>query len=242
MQLRVDQRGWRRLRLTAAVGIAVIAMTAFYLWSYQPDRLLYPVRGIDVSHHQGVIDWSEVAADDVRFAYLKASEGADYIDPRFTTNRRAAQAAGVQTGAYHFFTLCRSGADQARHFLAVSGPARATDLPPVVDLEFGGNCAIRPDATTLQRELAVFVAIVEGDTGRRVVIYATDDFKAAYGAILPDRPPWVRSLFHPPAAATWYLWQYHNAGHIRGIDGRIDLDVYCGDLDCWRAVPGEICR
>jgi lysozyme len=95
------------------------ALIGFSLWTYQPDRGAYPIRGIDISHHQGRIDWQAVAADDVAFAYIKASEGGDYIDPAFADNRRRARAAGVKTGAYHFFTLCRNGSDQARHFLTV---------------------------------------------------------------------------------------------------------------------------
>src|SRR6185369_3349649 len=229
--------------------IVAVGAIGFYLWTWQPDPLLYPLRGIDVSHHQGAIDWPTVARSDISFAYLKASEGGDYLDPSFTSNLAAARRAGLWVGAYHFFTLCRSGGDQARHFLAVLGgspssarlatdlPAKnlpAKNLPVVVDLEFGGNCAARPSPAALQGELAAFLAMVEGTLGQKVVIYATDEFDSIYGTVLPPRPRWRRSLFQLPAEPGWVLWQYHNAGHVAGIAGRvdldvIDLDVYCGD-------------
>ncbi len=61
-----------RLYLAAAVGTA--ATFAAWLWfrHYAPDRERYPIRGIDVSHHQGPVDWQKVAADDVAFVYLKS--------------------------------------------------------------------------------------------------------------------------------------------------------------------------
>jgi lysozyme len=259
------------LLLLALPGGAIV----LYLWSYQPDRGAYPIRGIDVSHHQGKIDWHAIAADDVAFAYIKASEGGDYIDPAFAENRRQARAAGVKTGAYHFFTLCRDGGDQASHFLAVlRGKTRqdennqqdeteiADDLPPVVDLEFGGNCSQRPTPAALRAEIDSFIAIVEAAIRRPVVIYATDEFMAAYGTALPGRPHWVRSLFTRPDDQTWTFWQYHNAGSARGIQGwnlfgwdiggwgigdwkiggRVDLDVYCGDTAAWSTRPGTACR
>src|SRR3546814_10959451 len=57
--------------------------------------------GIDVSHHQGAIDWARVAADGVEFAYLKATEGGGFSNPRFVSNASAAEAAGIGVGASH---------------------------------------------------------------------------------------------------------------------------------------------
>jgi len=272
-------RHLRRLRRAVLVLLLLLVpltgIIVVYIITYQPDRHAFPIRGIDVSHHQGKIDWPAVAADDVAFAYIKGSEGGDYTDPAFVDNRRRARAAGIAVGAYHFFTLCRSGSDQAHHFLdalrGADGPHAdepsadgqdADDLPPVVDLEFGGNCALRPTPAVLQAEIDLFIAIVEAAERRPVVIYATDEFITAYGAVLPDRPRWVRSLYRPPSDDKWTFWQYHNAGHIRGIPdwiifgwnitrwkigdwrigGRVDLNVYRGDLAHWNGCSGDACR
>ena len=66
--------------------------------------------------------------------------------------------SGVEVGAYHFFTLCRTGADQAANFLRVV-PSAEADLPPAVDLEFPNNCSFRPSVESVQRELTPFVEL-----------------------------------------------------------------------------------
>ncbi len=137
----------RRFR-TAALAAVIVILTAaaalfVYFQTYQPDRARFPLRGIDVSHHQGTIDWPEVAEDDVAFAFIKVSEGGDHRDTQFVRNIAEATKVGIPVGAYHFFTFCRPGADQANNFIdAVAG--RRLALPPVMDLEFTGNCSRRP--------------------------------------------------------------------------------------------------
>lgn len=108
-----------RIIIGAAIAVVAIAIVAgIYILTYRPDASRYPVRGVDVSHHQGKIDWSKVAGDNVAFAYMKATEGGDWKDRKFLENWKAAREAGIATGAYHFFTLCRPGKDQAENFLA----------------------------------------------------------------------------------------------------------------------------
>src|SRR5262245_48058079 len=89
--------------------------------------------GVDVSHHQGHIAWAKLPRQGVDFAYIKATEGGDHADSRFSINWRAAHAAGIRRGAYHFFTLCRSGREQAYHFIR-HVPVDAAALAPAVDL------------------------------------------------------------------------------------------------------------
>ena len=61
------------------------------------------VQGVDVSHYDGTIDWVKAHASGIDFAFMKATESTDFIDPNFATNWQAAAAAGVIRGAYHFF-------------------------------------------------------------------------------------------------------------------------------------------
>lgn len=205
---------------------------------YQPDRRAFPVRGIDVSHHQGRIDWPAVAVDDVAFAYLKASEGGDHHDRQFAANWAGARQAGLAVGAYHYFTFCKSGREQAANFIATV-PAAGDALPPVVDLEFGGNCGARPDGPALRRELDAFLGPVEFHARRRVVLYMTDEFYRQYGADLPPRALWRRSIvFKPADRPVWTLWQFHNRGTVRGIAGPVDLNLFAGD----RAAYGRWAR
>lgn len=197
---------------------------------YEPDRTRFPARGIDVSHHQGRIDWAAVAGDDVAFAYIKASEGGDHRDREFRRNISEANRLELPVGAYHFFTFCRPGSDQARNFIeAVS--AGVMQLPPVVDIEFEGNCDRRPSPDELEREIAAFLDMVEGHLGFKLACYVPDDLLEAYGGALPSRRLWRRSLFHEPERPDWTIWQYHPAGRVAGIDGDVDLNVISISLD-----------
>jgi lysozyme len=214
----------------AGLALALLAgVTAFWTFRhYEPEPSRYPLRGVDVSHHQGVVDWKAVAGDGVAFAYVKASEGRDHRDDLFTGNRAAARAAGLRVGAYHFFTFCSSGRAQAVNFLEAA-PADGADLPAAADLEFGGNCGARPDAASLSRELGVFLAMVEKRTGKPVILYVTPEFLTAYGAALPQRALWRRSILHAPARGqAWVLWQYHNKGAVKGVKGPVDISVFNG--------------
>jgi lysozyme len=215
------------IRLCMAAAGGTIAVLAAWLWfrHYTPDRDRFPIRGIDVSHHQGAIDWPKVAADDVAFVYLKASEGGDHRDRRFAEHWPAARAAGLAVGAYHFFTFCRAGSEQAQNFLAAV-PVAADALPPAVDLEFGGNCGRVPDGETMRRELDAFLAPIERAYGKPALLYVTPEFLAAYRTALPDRALWRRSILHAPDdSAPWGVWQYHNRGRVDGIVGPVDLNV-----------------
>lgn len=230
-------RGLKRLLLWV-VFAAIVALSAWWWFrEYRPDRDRYPMRGIDVSHHQGVIDWKKVARDDVAFAYLKATEGGDFRDRAFARNWRGARDAGIAVGAYHFFTFCRPGADQAANVLAVV-PVEADALPLAVDLEFGGNCGRTPDGATMRRELDAFLAPVERAYGKPALLYVTPEFLDAYRKQMPARALWRRSILRKPdGAAPWRVWQYHNRGRVDGIAGPVDLNVFVEDADAfanWR--------
>ncbi|TPI56703.1 MULTISPECIES: GH25 family lysozyme [unclassified Mesorhizobium] len=216
---------WGSVSLVFAM--LMVAGGFFYFHAFSPDRGKYPVRGIDVSHHQGRIDWRRVAAADVAFAVIKATEGGDHVDDAFATNLREARAAGLAVGAYHFFTFCRPGADQAKNFIAVV-PHDQPLLPPVVDIEFGGNCPQRPSPEQLDTELQAFLGPVEAAFGKKAIIYLTDDAATAYAGQIAARPLWLRSLLLEPGRDDWVYWQYHNRGRVEGIVGDVDLNVLQG--------------
>jgi lysozyme len=190
-----------------------------------PDRRLYPVRGIDVSHYQGTIDWPAVGGDNVTFAYIKATEGVESRDSQFARNWNGARRAGVRVGAYHYFIFCRSGRAQARNFLAVA-PRRASSLPPAVDLEPGSACHGRLTGAKMRRELDAYLAVVEARERERAVLYVTPAFYATYRDYLPRRQMWRRSIRTEPAAnASWAVWQYGSHGRVAGIRTSVDLNV-----------------
>ena len=184
------------------------------------------VRGVDASHHQGEIDWQRVRRDRIGFAYLKASEGSGFVDPRFVANARAARAAGLRVGGYHYFSTCSPGAPQAEHFVRVLGSAPAGSMPPAIDLELLGNCADPPPRLRLLDEVRAFLRIVERATDERVVVYAYPDFEDRYNfAPELDRRQWVRRIGNVAPDREWFIWQRDDRARIAGFSSPADLNV-----------------
>ncbi|GGL29922.1 lysozyme [Phycicoccus endophyticus] len=185
--------------------------------------------GIDVSAHQGEVDWSAVAGDGIEATYLKASEGATFVDDRFAQNWAGAQAAGLDVGAYHFFTLCKEGTAQAENLLTQLRGVDADDtaLPPVVDLELSGNCSARPSTEVVATRLLDLVTAVEDETGQQVRLYVIDSYAERYPLPdeLADRERWVRRILLRPSEDGWAWWQVSSRARVEGIDGPVDLDV-----------------
>ncbi len=222
-------------------GFAILILTAFVLggayltytdgyWRFNnPSFAEYPVQGLDVSHHQGVIDWGNVPKDRVQFVYIKASEGGDHKDRRFLENWSGARAHKFKTGAYHFFTLCKLGREQAENFVSIV-PLDEDALPPVIDLEFVGNCAARPPRGDFLRELSDYAQRVDEFSGNKPVLYTTYEFYDSYlkGSDFESYPFWVRDVFKKPDPEIfprWVLWQYADNALVPGIDTPVDVNV-----------------
>jgi lysozyme len=216
------------VRWVFAVVAAIASTTAvaWFAWfpHYRPALRADESYGIDVSAHQGSIDWEVAARDDIRFAYIKATEGGDHVDRRFAENWDAAGRAGLDRGAYHFFTLCRPGRDQATNFVDAT-EGRRGELPPALDLEFGGNCRGRPSKESLFAELDAFIEEVESISGRAVTIYVLPDFDERYAVTSHyERERWVRRIPLRPGGE-WDVWQFTGFGHVDGVDGKVDINV-----------------
>lgn len=193
-----------------------------------PSRTRYPIRGIDVSHHQGRVDWKVAATENIDFAFIKASEGADHLDREFAANWHGAATAGIARGAYHFFTFCTPGDSQAEHFRNVAGDGDG-ELPPAVDVEFSGNCKSWTSIDSIRAELRVFLERTERSDGRRPILYAPRD---AYAQILAghfdEYPLWLRDLLAEPERGSWQFWQYADNGRVAGFTTLVDLNAFRG--------------
>ncbi|MGC1487958.1 MAG: GH25 family lysozyme [Albidovulum sp.] len=200
----------------------------------------YPVHGIDVSRWQGDINWPVVSRASIAFAYLKATEGGDHIDPRFKDHWRGARRAGLPRGAYHFFYFCTPAAQQARWYIR-NVPREAGSLPPVLDIEWNHTsrtCRTRPDAKTVRAEIRTFQRIVAAHYGQRPVIYTTVDFWQANDlALLGGEEFWLRSVAGHPSkvfpGARWSFWQYTGTGVVPGIGTSVDINAFAGSPEAW---------
>jgi lysozyme len=225
---------------TTAAGVAVVAVLCALVANgvVWPNRMLaagYDVRGVDVSHYQGEIDWDVLAAQDLDFAWIKATEGATHTDPLFAASWAAARKTDLLVGAYHFMSFESTGADQAAH-LAAEVPATPGTLPPVIDLEFyGAFHDDRPTPYEVHTILDPLVAGIVEHYGVPPIVYATSDAYDLYLAgRYPDLPIWIRSVAWAPRLSDgrdWTIWQYSNRGRLPGYDGvepYIDVNVFAG--------------
>lgn len=200
-----------------------------------------PVKGIDVSYWQGDIDWAQVRAAGVDFAYLKATEGGDHIDPKFQENWHAAKRAGLPRGAYHFIYWCRPAREQALWFM-LNVPQDPEALPPVLDLEWNGHsptCSKRIAAKTAREMIDTLLAAMEAHTGKRPIIYTDTVFHAdVLEGHYKNYHFWLRSVAAEPKKIfrnrPWLMWQYTTTGRVRGIAGDVDLNTFEGNSRQWR--------
>jgi lysozyme len=224
----------RRL-VTAVVAIAGVALILFGLCFFgvwipnEPSRSKYPIRGVDVSHHQGDINWSAVRDSQISFAYIKATEGVDFRDAKFSENWQRSHAAGLTHGAYHFFLLGKPGAPQAANFIATV-PVEPDALPPAIDLEFSGyNRNQQLSQADFQRELSTFWDAIVAQYAKTPVVYTTSDFQKQYLARMPVARLWLREVFLTPRQP-WLFWQFSPRGQLRGVPTFVDLNVFYGGL------------
>lgn len=221
------------------LGIAFIGvMIIFLLYSGKirfnyPSFEEFPVQGLDISHHQGKINWEQLSKQNYKFIYIKATEGGDFKDPKFKNNWLNSHKNFFLTGAYHFFTLCKPGLEQAINYIATV-PSSSPMLPPAIDLEFGGNCSNRPSKKELLMEIKSFANEIKKAYQQEPILYVTSDFYKAYleGANLPYKL-WVRNIYKKPSIPSkdsWLFWQYANRGHVEGIKTFVDINVFNGEL------------
>ncbi len=173
------------------------------------------------------MDWNAVAASGIRFAYLKATEGGDFQDPSFTENLAGARKAGLDCGAYHFFSLRTPGLVQAQNFIKTV-PKNQCTLPCAIDLEYTGNSSIRPTVPDFRQQLDAFVAAVRGKYGVEPVFYVDDALAKDYLAGYPIQRRWVRAIAFGPGS-NWIFWQFSEFGRVPGVRGDVDMDVFKGN-------------
>ena len=200
----------------------------------------YPVHGIDVARFQNDVAWHRVAKSDISFAFIKATEGGDLLDPQFSRNWKLARRAGLVRGAYHFYYFCTPPEVQARWFIK-NVPRRGKALPPVLDLEwnpYSPTCRLRPPGRDVRRQVKVFMDILERHYGQRPIIYTTVEFYRQTEIGQMKEEFWLRSTAQPPEKTfpgqPWSFWQYTGTGIVPGVEGGVDINVFAGSKPEWR--------
>ena len=192
------------------------------------------VPGIDVSGHQGNVDWPAWWNEGNRFAYVKATEGTDYINPYFAQQYNGSYDVGMIRGAYHFALPDKSnGTDQANYFVDHGGgwsPDGKT-LPGALDIEFnpyGDNCYGMP-GDPMNAWIKDFVDTYHARTGRFPVIYTNTGWwnSCAGGDFAANCPLWISRYASsigelPRTWTTHTIWQHSSTP--------IDQNLFNGDI------------
>jgi lysozyme len=190
------------------------------------------LEGIDVSYHDGTIDWQRVRADGIEFAFIRASDGLDYVDVEFDANWTGAREAGVIRGAYQFLRPAQDPITQADLVLERMGPLQDGDLPPVLDVETSSD--LPPDEVAAA--VRVWVDYMTERLGRPPIIYAGlySWRELTANADFTESPLWIAQWTTAPCPnipapwESWMFWQYSEDGWVDGIGETVDVDRYDG--------------
>lgn len=220
--------------LIAAVGLVI------YKFFFEPDffavdKNRYPIFGIDISKHNGRLNWEELNNKDIDFVFMKVTEGRTLIDPCFKANYSGAKKMNMKVGAYHFFKFNRDGGDQARNFLSQIKTLKL-DFPPILDVEEYTNMRSRKSRNDVVKEIRKFVNVVESRTNRKVLFYMNEnDYKRYIKDEFDSNPLWICSLDEEPKIdRDWKFWQYTHRGKLNGVRGLFDLNTFYGSKREWQ--------
>ncbi|MCM1327717.1 MAG: glycoside hydrolase family 25 protein [Bacteroidales bacterium] len=205
-------------------------------YQYLQDGEIISHKGIDVSAHQGKIDWQKVSDDGVEFAFIRAAfrgygTGKLVEDTKFEENIKNATAAGVNVGVYVYSqAVTEEEILEEADFLMKKAAPYGTDIPIVIDVEKVDGDDGRMNALSMEERtnlVLLFCQTVE-NAGYKPMIYHNTEMGALMLDIsaLENYPKWFASysniLYYPYA---YGIWQYSNKGRVDGIKGNVDLNI-----------------
>ncbi len=193
------------------------------------------IHGIDISHHQGEIDWKKLAGATINnnplsFIIIKATQGDYLVDENFKDNFKNAREYGFIRGAYHYWSNITTPEEQAKFFINKVSLEKG-DLAPVLDVEDFPNST---NLKTFQNDVLKWLTIIEKEYGITPIIYTGYKFKTSYlDSPLFDRYPfWIAHYYVKEVKykGEWKFWQHTDAAHLPGIKGYVDCNVYNGSF------------
>lgn len=233
----------QKLFISLIILLLAAVVLTFVLWHrgiFIPNASnvkKYSVKGVDVSAYQGEISWPKIQEQNIRFAFIKATEGSTFVDKQFSDNWKNAKSTNLRIGAYHFFSYDSEGKRQAENYIK-NVPIDEQALPPVIDVEFYGDKEKNPpNRMEVEKELKEMVKMLEDHYGKRVILYTTQKAYNLYIQGSYDQCDiWIRDVFTKPSLSdkrAWTFWQYTDRGLLEGYNGSekekfIDLNVFYG--------------
>lgn len=189
--------------------------------------------GIDISRHNGKIDWNAVKSSGVdyviiRCGYRGSSSGALITDQNFQSNIKGATAAGLKVGIYVFSQAINEVEAVKEASLAVSlAKGYKLTYPIFIDTESSGGRADKIDVATRTAVVNAFCQTVQS-AGYQAGIYASKSWfetKLSMGSIGNYRIWLAQYAAAPTYSGRYDMWQYSSKGTISGINGKVDLNL-----------------
>lgn len=184
-------------------------------------------RGIDVSKHNGAVNWSQVAASGIQFAFIKAGSTNSGIDPQFAANITGAQAAGLKTGVYiySYATTPEEAANEANLLLQWIAPY-TVNYPVVFDIE--DKCHKNLSNQQLIDIINAFCTVIDGE-GYYPMVYSSKNMFAQKLSIVG----WDKWVAQYNDSCEYNnnvcFWQYSSHGSVNGVSGRVDVNYQYKD-------------
>ena len=190
--------------------------------------LVGEIYGIDVSHHQGKIEWGKVKKwknKKLDFVYIKATEGATYIDKKYKTNIKEAKENDFLVGSYHYFRTTSSIENQFQNFIKTIDKSEQ-DLIPLIDVEEKTNWTNKE----FHKNFKAFLNMVENYFGQKPMIYTVNSF---YNLNLSGKYKEYHFLIgrygenapNMRDKTSWTIWQFSETGKVEGIPKDVDIDM-----------------
>lgn len=207
------------------------------LLSYEGDENYTYRLGVDVSEHQGYVDWQQLKDSGFDFAFIRlgyrgyGQEGNIRLDQEFHRNMENAQAAGFDVGVYFFAqAVNEEEAREEADFVLENLKGYSLQLPVVYDPESILDDEARTDNVTGEQfteNTEVFCSAI-AEAGYDPMIYANMLWEAFELDLeqLSDYPLWYADYESAPQTPYHFdFWQYTNEGHVPGIEGNADLNI-----------------
>lgn len=204
--------------------IAAAFLAAFFLFLFVPQtgaKAEAASTGIDVSMHQGAIDWNSVAASGIKFAMIRCGDTQIGVDPFFAINMVNANKAGIRCGVYWYSRATTPAAAVAEAMTVVNMCANYTvSFPIAIDYEAKECLAVAPD---MQAQIVNAFSSIIYNAGYYPMVYASKNwFLTRMGNVTIDH--WVAQYNDVCEYPNPAMWQYTSHGSVPGISTRVDMD------------------
>lgn len=183
------------------------------------------LQGIDLSWHNGSVQWDKIEQKHFKFVILKATEGLDLKDKTFDDHWPKLKELGIIRGAYHFYVTEDDPAKQAKFFIE-SARLEPGDLIPIVDIEVVGH----DTQGRLYPKLKQFLDALEKHYKVKPIIYTSPRFwDEHFHKNLSGYPLWIAEYgvdqpSLPEGWETWHIWQFTQKGEVAGVEKPVDLN------------------